>query len=140
MASLSWPKALTEACFHAHHPGLRSDTAESITMHFLWRWIGYPSEVWPTWEQVFIQGWNEDGRFAQDIFLCLQRAVTEGQEEDRVFALFLLGAYATPEARELLRSFFEYVSQRRDTQQWRSASQARKVLGQRTGVPHLLSR
>lgn len=118
MASIFWPKALVQACFHAYHPGLYSCDPESITSHFLWRWGEYPSAIWPVWERIFVQGQEDDGRFAQDIFPILQRAVTEGQEEDRVFALFLVGALATPEARELLSSFLASAHRK---ERWASA-------------------
>lgn len=118
MASIFWPKTLAEACIHAYHPGLHSRMPEDIAMHFLWRWGTYPSDVWPIWEQVFVQGRDEEGRFAQDIFPLLQRALDEGQEDDRIFALFLAGAFATPEARKLLSSFLDSAYRK---ERWASA-------------------
>lgn len=118
MANLFWPKALTEACFYAYHPGLHSRTPESIVSRFLWHWGHYPPEMWPVWEALFLQGHDDNRRFEQDIFPLLQRATREGKEEERVFALFLLGALATLEARDLLSSFLtsEYRKER-----WASA-------------------
>lgn len=105
MTGIFWPKALMRACVHAYHPGLHTQTEGHITKYFLWEWGGYPSQLWSDWERVFDQGRDDEGRFAQDIFPMLQRVVTEGREGDRVFALFLLGTLATPEARNLLTSF-----------------------------------
>lgn len=107
MVNPFWPKALTEACLHAYHPALHSQTEDSIVMRFLWRWEDYPSPLPPPWEQFVDQERDYERRSAQDIFPILQRAVTEGDEEDRVFALFLLGGLATPTARDLLISFLE---------------------------------
>src|SRR5258706_2199888 len=118
MVSTFWPKALAEACIHAYHPGLHSRTPEDITMHFVWRWGAYPADVWPIWEHIFVQGRDEDARFAQDIFPLLQRAATEGQEDERVFALFLIGALATPEAKDLLASFLNSAYRK---ERWASA-------------------
>jgi hypothetical protein len=105
MVSLFWPKELEQACFYAYHPGLHSQGPGYITSNFLWHWGVYPSDALPDWERVFIQGRDEYGRFIQGLFPTLQRALTEGQEDDKVFALFLLGTLATPEAVDFLISF-----------------------------------
>lgn len=118
MTSIFWPKALMQACVHAHDIGLRSQDERYITSYFLWKWGNYPSQIKPDWERVFDQGRDDDGRFAQDIFSMLQRAVAEGQEDDRVFALFLLGTLATPEARNLLTSFLHSEHRK---ERWASA-------------------
>lgn len=117
MAHPFWPKALSEACLHTSHPGLHTCTEESIVMYFLWRWGSYPVEVWPRWERVFHQG-RDDDHFEQNIFPLLQRAATEGEKEDRVFALFLLGGLATSEAKDLL---FSFVTSGPRKERWASA-------------------
>lgn len=103
----SWLKALFEACLHAHHPALHYQSEEEIVKRFLWYWEEYPSPLPPPWEQFVDPGREYEGRSAQNIFAIVQRAVAEGDEEDRVFALFLLGSLATPKARDLLISFLE---------------------------------
>jgi len=104
MVNQYWPQALAEACIQSYHPGLQTDTEDEIVKYFLWHWGKYPDEVWPMWERVFEKGKDESGQFEHDIFPILRRVVHEGKEEDRIYALFYLGALATSEARELLSS------------------------------------
>lgn len=104
MTNPFWPRALAEACLHAHHPALHYDTPEGIVVNFLRRWGGYSSDVWPSWKVFCDQAQDNDGCFAQEVFSILQRAVTEGKGENGAFALFLLGGLATPKARDLLIS------------------------------------
>jgi hypothetical protein len=118
MANQFWPKALFEACGHTYHPGLHSRSEEEIVQRFLWQWEDYPSPLPPPWEQFVDRGRDYEKRTAQDIFTILQRTVTKGDEEDRVFALFLIGGLATPEARDLLNSFL--TSEHRK-ERWASA-------------------
>lgn len=47
-----------------------------------------------------------------------QKAVLEGEEKDRVFALFLLGGVATPKARDLL---FSFLASPHRKERWASA-------------------
>jgi hypothetical protein len=116
--NLWWPKALFEACLHSHHPALLSQAEEAIVKRFLWFWEEYPSPISPPWEHFVDQGRESESRSAQDIFALLQRAVTEGDEEDRVCALFLLGGLATPKARDLLISFLDSPHRK---ERWASA-------------------
>ncbi|MDQ2714340.1 MAG: HEAT repeat domain-containing protein [Chloroflexota bacterium] len=118
MANISWPKALVEACLHAHHPGLYTLDQHEIVWGFLWDWGDYLSDVLPYLEEVVYQERDNDGRFTQDIFSILQRALIEGNQEVRVFALFLLGGLATPEARDLLISFLASAHRQ---ERWASA-------------------
>ena len=118
MANPFWLKALVEACLHAHDPALRSQTEEGIVKRFLWEWEEYPSPLPPAWEQFVDPGRDYERYSLQDIFAILQRALTEGNEENRLSALFLLGGLATPKARDLLISFLDSPYRR---ERWASA-------------------
>lgn len=118
MENAFWPKALSEACYHTYHPALHDKTAGGIVMDFLWHWADYPSDVRPHWEHLFRHERDEEERFVQDLFPIVQRALAEGHEEDRVFALFLLGGLATPPARDLLLS---YLASPYRKERWASA-------------------
>jgi len=118
MANPFWLKALVEACLHAHDPALHYQTEEGIVKRFLWEWEEYPSPLPPAWKQFVDPGRDYESYSLQDIFAILQRAVTEGNEENRLSALFLLGGLATPKARDLLISFLDSPYRR---ERWASA-------------------
>lgn len=118
MTNPSWPKALAEACLYAHHPALHYDTEEGIVVDFLRRWGNYSSDPWSSWEDFCNQARDDDGRFAQEIFSILQRAVTEGNDWNGAFALCLLGGLATPKTRDVLISCLNSPHRK---QRWASA-------------------
>ncbi len=118
MGNIFWPKALMEACPHAYHPVLHYDSPKSIVVDCLCSWGNYPADTRPLWESTFDQERDDDGYLEQDIFPILQRVLRGEEEEDRLFALFLLGGLATPEARDLLMSFLASPQRK---ERWASA-------------------
>lgn len=111
-------QSLLDICDYAYHPVLHYDTEAYIIRNFLWQWEAHPSTSLPFWERPCKQAPEYDHRPAQDIYEILEKAVLEGEEESRVFALFLLGGVATTKARDLLLSFL--ISPHRK-ERWASA-------------------
>jgi len=118
MTSIFWLRELEQACLHAHDPALHYQSEGEIVSRFLWFWEEYPSPIAPPWEQYVDPERNYERHSAQDIFTILQRALTEGDEESRVFALFLFGGLATLKARDLLISFLDSPHRK---ERWASA-------------------
>ncbi len=87
-------------------------------MDFLCHWGNYPAAARPLWESIFAQERDEDAYLEPDIFPILQRVLREGDQENRLFALFLLGGLASSEARDLLLSFLASPQRK---ERWASA-------------------
>lgn len=118
MANPSWLKALKEACYYAHDPALHYDTEGEIVFCMLWEWEDYPTPIAPRWERPANLMHKYDNYSVEDVFALLQRATIEGNENNRAFALILLGALATPKALDILRSFLASPSLK---ERWASA-------------------
>lgn len=118
MVNPSWLKALKEACYHAHDPALHYDSEEEIVFCMLWQWEDYPTPILPRWERHAYPMYKYKNYSVEDVFALLQRAIIEGNEHDRAFALILLGALATPKALDIVRSFLTSPSLK---ERWASA-------------------
>lgn len=94
MENAFWPKTLMDLCKYYYHPGLHTLTEKDIVQSFLWQWGNYPEEIRLVWENVFDLGQDSNGAFEKDVYSILARAIDEGTEEERLFALFLLERYA----------------------------------------------
>lgn len=105
MTNVLWPRTLTDLCKYYYYPGLHCLSEQEIIRNFLWKWGNYPEELRPAWENVFAMGRDENGAFEKEIYPMLVRAIDEGTEEERLFALFLLGGWDGVESRDLLFSF-----------------------------------
>lgn len=105
MANPPWFDALLEACYHAHDPALHYESAEGILASHLREWEVSPTPLDFRFPLPASFSYTYETCSIEEIFVLLQRAVREGGEDDRAFALILLGALATPEALDLVRSF-----------------------------------
>lgn len=118
MAHPSWLNALKEACYHAHDPRLHYDSEEEIIFGMLYQWEDHPTPIPPFWRLSANLMHKYDTSSVEDIFVLLQRAIREGNEDDRAFALILLGTLATPKALDIVRSFLSSPSLK---ERWASA-------------------